>query len=67
MGNEAKILHQLIFQCPNCSDPIAVAGINDDRSLEGMDGSVFDLRCECGWGGNAVGARARKHWVDSWP
>lgn len=59
-------VHVLLFECPQCGNPLSVHRLTDEGSLEQIDGSSFDLSCDCTWKGTRPGMRARKHWVESW-
>jgi len=59
-------VHILLFGCPNCSKPIAVAHATPEQNLEEIDARSFDAHCGCGWWGQLIGAASRKHWVEPW-
>ncbi len=61
-----SFVHVLLFQCPSCSNPVSAHKLAPHRSLEEADGSAFPLECNCGWSGEMVGLRARRHWVEPW-
>lgn len=60
-------LHLLIFQCPQCGNPMSAWTLSAMRNLEEVDGSTFALQCGCGWTENWLGAKAKRHWVEPWP
>ena len=57
-------VHVLLFECPECFEPVSSAVATGERNLEDTDGQSFPIRCECGWTGNQMGLSARRHWVD---
>lgn len=59
-------LHVLVFQCQQCGKPVCAATLSEMQSLEDIQASAFDVKCECGWSANWLGLKARKHWVDPW-
>jgi hypothetical protein len=58
--------HVLLFACQRCDRPIASVRLSAAKDLEVTDAAEFVLRCQCGWTGQILGARAVKHWVESW-
>ena len=59
-------LHLLVFQCPQCGDPISIPKLSEVRSLEQADGSTYMLTCSCGYAREALGIQARHHCVELW-
>lgn len=59
-------VHILLFQCPNCSNPIPSAITTNERNPEETDARSFVLRCECGLVRTQMGILARRHWVEVW-
>ena len=59
-------VHVLLFACSKCGAPIVSTRLNEERNLEATDAVEFMFRCQCGWTGQIVGARAVKHWVEPW-
>src|SRR5579862_3812140 len=67
MQNENnKFAHVLLFSCPACRHPLASACLSDYSTLEIADGHWFRPHCHCGWTGDVIGLKAKKHWVESW-
>ena len=60
-------LHLLVFQCPQCGDPISVPMLSEVRSLEQADGTTCKLACSCGYSREVLGIQARRHYVEPWP
>jgi len=60
-------VHVLLFECPKSGDPIPAHLVARDSNMESVDGSPFELRCDCSWTGQQLGIRARRHWVELWP
>jgi hypothetical protein len=58
--------HVLLFQCPRCLKPVAVAEEAAQRNLEEIDASAIKTGCACGWSGTLLGVHARQHWVEAW-
>jgi hypothetical protein len=58
--------HVLLFSCPHCHAAIASAVEKPEKNPEATDPREFDLSCECGWNGKALGIGARRHWVEFW-
>ena len=63
---EMAFVHVLLFECPECGNPLSAHKMAQDGNLEQVDGSSFDLKCACSWKGARPGIRARKHWVEAW-
>jgi hypothetical protein len=57
-------VHVLLFECPECFRPVSSAIATSERNLENTDGRSFVIHCECGWTGNLLGLKAKRHWVD---
>ena len=64
--NRTKFLHLLVFRCPQCGNPMSAWTLSEMQSLETVDASAFDLKCECGWSENWLGLKARRHWAEPW-
>lgn len=64
--HEAAFVHVLLFECPQCGNPLSAHRVVRDGNLEQVDGASFELTCECDWKGARPGIRARKHWVENW-
>jgi len=63
-----RYVHMLLFSCPNCKLPMAVARISKDQSLEPVDGERQKLICLfCEESADIIAADAKTHWVDKWP
>jgi len=62
--NSEPFVHVLLFECPECLKPVSSAVATGERNLEDTDGRSFAIRCECGWAGNRMGLKAKRHWVD---
>ena len=63
-----RYVHTLLFSCPSCKLPIAVARVSKDESLEPADGErqkPIGLYCE--ESADIIAADAKMHWVDKWP
>ena len=61
-----NFVHILLFRCPRCSEPIAVANSAVHRSIEKFDASEMGLACNCLWTGKALGMEAKRHIVLDW-
>jgi len=59
-------VHALLFRCTRCREPLAVFVTMPERNLENIDGSIFDLKCKCGWIKKLRGMQAIRHWVIPW-
>jgi hypothetical protein len=66
MPRTTHFAHVLLFACPRCDRPIASVRLSAAKDLKATDAVEFMLRCQCGWTGHIVGARAGKHWVEPW-
>jgi hypothetical protein len=62
----SELLHILAFQCPQCEKPVVESMLSSMRSLESIDGSLFNVQCPCGWSDQRLGAQARRHIVLPW-
>jgi hypothetical protein len=40
-----RFVHLLLFRCPDCNLPVAVARITDERNLEGIDAETIEMNC----------------------
>jgi len=63
---ERNFVHMLLFQCPQCGEPIAVAKSTPHRSLEKVDAAEMELTCNCLWTGKILGMEAKRHIVLNW-
>jgi hypothetical protein len=63
---ERNFLHVLLFQCPQCDEPIATVKSTMHRSLEKIDASEMELTCNCLWTGKILGMEAKRHIVLNW-
>jgi hypothetical protein len=59
-------VHILLFQCPDCTNPMSSAVATSERNPEETDARSFVLRCDCGWMGTLAGLFAKRHWVEEW-
>jgi hypothetical protein len=58
----------LLYSCPSCKFPIAVARISKDESLEPVDGERQKFMClYCEESAEIIAADAKMHRVDKWP
>lgn len=64
--SDLPFVHVLLFECPQCGNPVSTHRIARDGNLEQVDGDSFDLECSCDWKGARPGIRARRHWVEAW-
>jgi hypothetical protein len=63
-----RYVQTLLFSCPSCKLPIAVARISKDESLEPVDGERQKFIClYCEESADIIAADAKMHWVDKWP
>ena len=46
--------------------PLVTACNSTNRNLEVADGYDFFSHCHCGWYGEVLGMKAKKHWVEAW-
>ena len=56
-------VHLLQFLCQRCGQPAVISVECDAANLEKVDADSYDVRCECGWSDNLLGAEAVRHWV----
>jgi hypothetical protein len=64
--DEKHFVHMLLFQCPQCGEPIAAAKSTLHRSLENVDASEMELTCNCLWTGKILGMEAKRHIILNW-
>ena len=63
-----RYVHTLLFSCPNCKLPIAIARISQDGNLEPVDDERHKIMClYCKNSAVTIAAKAKMHWVDAWP
>lgn len=62
--NSEPFVHVLLFECPECLEPVSSAIATAERNMEDTDGRSFAIHCDCGWAGNQMGLKAKRHWVD---
>ena len=62
-----SFVHVLLFGCSRCGAPVPSAIVSGNRNVEEVDAGLVELKCSCGWSGNALGVEARGHWVHGWP
>jgi len=65
-GSSITFLHLLAFECSRCETPIVEWALSSMRSPESVDGTMFQLKCSCGWSDGRVGAQARNHLTMPW-
>lgn len=58
--------HVLLFRCPNCREPISSVSMSTHRSLEQIDSSQVEVKCDCAWSGEMIGGAATRHLVFDW-
>lgn len=59
--------HVLLFECPECTQPIAVCNLNQERNLEAVDAQEIDIVCfECNSPAVVLAATAKRHLVQRW-
>ena len=59
--------HVLLFECPECTQPIAVCDLNQERNLEAVDAQEIDIVClECYSPAVVLAATAKRHLVQRW-
>ena len=63
---DLPFVHLLLFSCKQCNRPLAFPMASEEGNLEGIDGGIFDVKCECGWSQKMIGLEASRHWVASW-
>jgi hypothetical protein len=61
-----QFAHVLLFACPVCFRPLVTACNSTNRNLEVADGYDFSSHCHCGWSGEVIGMKAKRHWVEAW-
>ena len=61
-----EYVHVLLFQCPQCGEPVVFARVTASRNLEEVDGETASYSCKCGHLGAILGIHARQHWVEEW-
>jgi len=66
MDPEDEFLHLLVYECERCGSPLSMGVRRDERNLEVLDATPFDVRCPCGWSRECLGLEARYHWVLLW-
>jgi hypothetical protein len=59
-------LHVLTFECSRCETPVVEWALSSLRSPESVDGTMFQLKCSCGWSDGRMGAQARNHLTLPW-
>jgi predicted RNA-binding Zn-ribbon protein involved in translation (DUF1610 family) len=61
-----QYVHVLLFECPQCGEPVVFARLTASRNLEEVDADTASYSCKCGHVGVLLGLRARQHWVEEW-
>ena len=56
-------VHTFVFQCPQCTRPIALASLELEHKYGFFEGQSWKLICPCSWSGEMPGFEARYHWV----
>lgn len=60
-------LHVLVYECPECNQPIAISHLNEERNLESVDGRKFRISCPaCSSSAEVLAATAKSHSVQRW-
>jgi hypothetical protein len=57
-------VHFFLFVCPACRNCLASVCSSLQSNLEPADAHIFNLKCYCGWTGQALGLTAVRHWVE---
>jgi hypothetical protein len=65
-GKRARFAHVLLFRCKECREPLTTCAISEDRGLEKIDATPFDLGCKCGSVKTYLGMEAVRRWVTPW-
>jgi hypothetical protein len=62
-----RYAHTLLFTCPDCSLPMAISLIRDEKTLEMVDGQTHHVECRyCKTASELPGVTAKTHWVNEW-
>lgn len=63
-----RYVHTLVFLCPQCAEPVAVAEVRAEQNLENADATMYRARCvHCDHEFDILGVMAKVHWVNEWP
>jgi len=62
-----QYVHLLLFGCPECSSPVAISRVCDEKNLEGVDAELLRIRCSyCDKSSDVIAATAKRHYVADW-
>jgi aspartate carbamoyltransferase regulatory subunit len=62
-----RYVHILLFACPDCSLPISISRVSNEKNFETVDTEHLHITCSyCEKSSDVTALAAKRHYVDEW-